>query len=115
MPSRSLVEQAASMDRYTEAADEDQRLVRRLRRTRPQIPVCRLEGPATVLFLINQTERSGGSPKLRLVVWSRARGVAENDCAKHELRCLCKALPHFGRMGEGKLPQRKLSCIMKPN
>ena len=54
------------------------------------------EGPSTVLFLIKQMERNGGNPKLWLDLWCRARGIAENDRAKHELRCLCEALYHAG-------------------
>ncbi|CAE7694882.1 pksN [Symbiodinium sp. CCMP2456] len=44
------------------------------------------EGPSTVLFLIKQMERNGGSPKLWLDLWSRSRGIAETDRVRHELR-----------------------------
>ena len=67
------------------------------------------EGPATVLFLIKQMERSGGNPKLWLDIWSRARGVAENDRAKHELRCLCEVLQNAGSLDCLNLPA--LSCV----
>ena len=62
-----------------------------------------------MMFLIKQMERNGGSPKLWLEVWSRAKGIAEHDRAKHELRCLCKALQHAGSIDQLNLAT--LSCM----
>jgi hypothetical protein len=54
------------------------------------------DGPSTVVDNVTHMERYGGTPRLWLQLWARARGVEEGDRVHHELSCLVEILEIAG-------------------
>ncbi|CAE6957111.1 CACNA1H, partial [Symbiodinium sp. CCMP2456] len=67
------------------------------------------EGPMTVLHTLKQTLKQGGNPKQWLLLWSRAKGVQEQDRVMHELRTITEALYQAGVYDQ--LNMACLSCF----
>ena len=67
------------------------------------------EGPATVVDNLTHMERYGGTPRLWLQLWARARGVEEGDRVHHELSCLVDILETAGTYDQVNLGS--LACM----
>ena len=67
------------------------------------------EGPQSCLHLIKHMQKNGGSPKLWLQVWSRFKGIQDNDRVMHEMRVLMECLEHGGSYDQLNLAS--LACM----
>ena len=55
-----------------------------------------LEGEAVSLQMCKHFLRHGGSPLLWMDRWAQSKGMQEHERTYHELRCLLRAVYHFG-------------------
>ena len=67
------------------------------------------DGPQTALHLMKYMHKNGGTPKQWLLVWSRHKGIHDNDRVMHEMRALLEAFEYAGTYDQLNLGS--LACM----